>query len=323
MDKFFDKVLVNIALGVPPAIVYLISVVKEGIRYDYNPVYWPANKLFPVFAIAMLITTVCIQINFFRNAKTGLKVAKGIVLALYVASIAMLLGTMKSEHSGVIDTISLVLFLALLPLSFVFNVMTKGSRATQISLAVSAVLAMIARAIIWSGSSSGTVVGIILIVALGVPSAIFIINALFGALLITLDNSKKHSTGRSGYSQGGYSSHDYTPEPATSYSGGYSSPADVNSDDIRSIEIEIENSKARLYDLENRDLVSAQRELEKWENTLRNCRAGNWTAEGYTNLDYAEKEIARNLNMARAKIIQIQKRIEYEQHNLKTLESKL
>lgn len=322
MRGFFDRLIVNIALGVPPVIIYMISVITQKYRYDMNPIYWPANKLFPLFAIFLLITTIYIQINFFRNAKKGLKIAKAIVLAVYLISVVLFLVDATKAPSTAVSTVTLVLIIALLPLSFVFNVMVKGSRATQLTLAISAVIGVIIKSVVLNDPGIGAIFAVIFVIAIGVPSALAVVLTLLSPLFKSSGSISKSSS-HSSNSHSTYTSSTYTNSTTDSYSSDVSSSSYTNSDDINRLRLEIGNSEGRLYDLENRELKSVDKELQKWTDMLNDCERGNWASHGFVNLDQARNELTRNINNTSSKRRNIEEQIVYERRNLTELKERL
>ena len=341
MNSFFDRLVVNIAFGVPAALVYLISFLIQGARYDYNPIYWPANKLFPVFAIALAVTAIYTQINFFRNAKKGLKIVKIIILVLLIISVPLLyLAMTKNNTAGTVGLTILVL--GLLPVAFVFNVMTKGARATQLSLVASAVLALIVKTIVSSlpffrnigNTDTESKISLVITIVMIIAIPLIIGAIVFGIITaIKASKSKSYSSSGSYYSSNSYSSDyssNYGSNSVSSWSSSNNSSSSVgssssyndNSREIDGIKNEIDNSKGRQHDLENINMRDARKELKEWQDMLADCRNGNWSRH-YVNLDQAEKECSRNINSAKSKIDKINDEIQYEINRQKELQAKL
>lgn len=324
MGKILDRWYINVALGLPPAIVYLASFISEGARYDYNPIYWPANKLFPIFAITLVVTAIYIQINFFRNAKRSLKICKAVFLALLICTVPLFyLSITKGGSIGV--TILIILIVAILQVSFVFNVMTKGARATNLTLVISSAIAFITKTIIsnkYMLRDMGNM-EINALVTISIPVIVIPVGMIL--LGVLLDSGKSNSSGSGSYYSGSrnYSSHSHSPVSTISRSSSsFSSAQTVNSNEISKLKDELDRSRNRQYDLEHKERRDVENYRRDWQETLDKVLRGDVPMQ-FVNADVARKACTRNIEEANQKIKKIEAEIEYEKNLQKELESKL
>ncbi len=323
MGKILDRWYINIAFGLPPAIVYLTSFFTEGSRYDYNPIFWPANKLFPIFAISLAITAIYIQINFFRKAKRTLKICKIVFLAIMLCTVPLFYLAFTKGGSARF-TILIILVLVLLQVSFVFNVMTKGARATNLTLVISSVVAFIIKTIISNMNLFLNVgnMGIDVIVTISI--AVIVIPVGMFLLGILLDSSKSTSSRSNVYSPNSrsYSNSSYSSVSATNRSISYSSARTVDSNEISELKEELRRSKDHQYDLEKKELRDVEKYRREWQETLTRVNRGDVPMQ-FVNADVARKACIRNIEEANQKIKKIEAEIEYEKKLQKDIESKL
>lgn len=144
--------LINGFIAILPACIYLINGLYTISAYGPSvSIYLPSGALLVLYLIALAAYAVTILVNYYLNAKTGLKIVKTILFVLlagFAVNFIRLLLILKenyelddNQYSSFKLSIAFMIILSIA--AFVFNLLVRGSRFTNLTFLISSTVSLL------------------------------------------------------------------------------------------------------------------------------------------------------------------------------------